>query len=158
MTQLPPFERSLPMLLLRAREASMQRFRPLLNAHGVTEQQWRVIRTLGDLGESTPSELAQECALLGPSVTRILSALDDLGYVERTQDAGDRRRVLVRATALGHQLIEAVRPEVAVVYDEIDTVLGDLGLDRLLDHLDTLITGLDAAGTRVADVADRRTA
>ncbi|MGH7006661.1 MAG: hypothetical protein ACREIP_22160, partial [Alphaproteobacteria bacterium] len=35
------FSRSLPMQLLRAREAVMQRFRPMLHQHGVTEQQWR---------------------------------------------------------------------------------------------------------------------
>ena len=40
------FSRSLPMQLLRAREAVMQRFRPMLHQHGVTEQQWRVIRVL----------------------------------------------------------------------------------------------------------------
>ena len=38
-----PFERSLPMALMRAREASMRMFRPMLGQHGLTEQH---IRTL----------------------------------------------------------------------------------------------------------------
>jgi hypothetical protein len=33
--------RNLPLLLLQARESVIGRFRPVLNAHGVTEQQWR---------------------------------------------------------------------------------------------------------------------
>jgi hypothetical protein len=41
-----PFRRSLPMRLMQAREAVMQRFRPSLRAHGITDQQWRIVRTL----------------------------------------------------------------------------------------------------------------
>ena len=40
------FQHSLPMELLKAREAAMARFRPMLRSHGLTEQQWRVIRAL----------------------------------------------------------------------------------------------------------------
>jgi hypothetical protein len=40
------FARSLPMALLKAREAVMVRFRPSLRAHGLTEQQWRVLRIM----------------------------------------------------------------------------------------------------------------
>ena len=42
--------RNLPLLLLQAREAVFARFRPLLNAVGLTEQQWRVVRALLDHG------------------------------------------------------------------------------------------------------------
>ena len=38
--------RSLPMQLMRAREAVMKRFRPHLTERGLTDQQWRVIRPL----------------------------------------------------------------------------------------------------------------
>jgi hypothetical protein len=40
------FSRSLPMALLRAREAVMRQFRPSLRQHGLTEQQWRILRAL----------------------------------------------------------------------------------------------------------------
>ncbi|MGM3243097.1 hypothetical protein ACS2VP_27140, partial [Bacillus cereus group sp. Bc237] len=40
------FSRSLPMALLRSRESVMVRFRPMLRAHGLTEQQWRVLRAM----------------------------------------------------------------------------------------------------------------
>ena len=43
---LRPFTHSLPMALLRAREATMRWFRPHLAAHGLTEQRWRVLRAL----------------------------------------------------------------------------------------------------------------
>jgi len=40
------FSRSLPMSLLRAREAVMRQFRPSLRRHDLTEQQWRILRAL----------------------------------------------------------------------------------------------------------------
>ena len=43
-------ERSIPIALLRAREAVMAHFRPLLADRGYTEQQWRVLRILNEYG------------------------------------------------------------------------------------------------------------
>ena len=39
-----PFDQSLPMMLMRAREGVMRRFRPHLRGHGLTDQQWRILR------------------------------------------------------------------------------------------------------------------
>ena len=72
MANLRDFEHSLPMELLKAREAAMSRFRPMLRDHGLTEQQWRVIRALAHYGEIDAGELAQRSFLLAPSLTRIL--------------------------------------------------------------------------------------
>ena len=47
----PDFEHSLPMMLLRAREAVMGRFRPMLREFDLTEQQWRIIRVLAEVEE-----------------------------------------------------------------------------------------------------------
>src|SRR5665647_1001577 len=52
------FSRSLPMALLRARESVMRHFRPSLRAHGLTEQQWRILRALSSHGEIEVTELA----------------------------------------------------------------------------------------------------
>ena len=42
-------KKSLTITLLRAREALMMSFRPMLAKHNFTEQQWRVLRVLGEL-------------------------------------------------------------------------------------------------------------
>ena len=39
--------RNLPRLLLQAREAVMAHTRPSLREHGLSDQQWRVLRVLG---------------------------------------------------------------------------------------------------------------
>ena len=77
-----PFEQSLPMALLRAREAAMRRFRPLLAAHALTEQQWRVLRALTATDKAVePTVLAELTFLLAPSLSRILSNLEGRGLI-----------------------------------------------------------------------------
>ena len=46
-----PFEQSLPMALLRAREAVMRGFRRVLREHGLNEQEWRIIRALREVDQ-----------------------------------------------------------------------------------------------------------
>ena len=97
---LPPLEdtllpldtrRSLPIALLRARETVMHRFRPLLASHDLTEQQWRVIRVLGEtitaagvamIGEVTPGAHAIYASIQerygAHRIEQLLDLLDDL--------------------------------------------------------------------------------
>ena len=90
--------RALPIALLRAREAVMARFRPILQARDVTEQQWRVIRVLGEESPLDASEVADRACVLAPSLTRIIKALEERALIiaparcrRRPQDQpGDR--------------------------------------------------------------------
>ncbi|MET0444367.1 MAG: homoprotocatechuate degradation operon regulator HpaR, partial [Pseudorhodoplanes sp.] len=58
-----PFERSLPMQLMLAREAVMQRFRPHLTARGLTDQQWRIVRALNEVETIEIADLGRVCCL-----------------------------------------------------------------------------------------------
>ena len=77
------FSRSLPMSLLRAREAVMRQFRPSLRNHGLTEQQWRILRALTAVDTIEVTELARVAFLLGPSLSRILRDLKARDLIER---------------------------------------------------------------------------
>lgn len=123
------------MLLLRARETAMARFRPILHAHGLTEQQWRALRALHDLGELTAAGLARECAILAPSMTRILRKLGELGYVTTVRSSADHRELKVRITSEGQRIVDEVGPKVEQEYarlcgqfsaDRIDSLYRDL--------------------------------
>src|SRR5438552_16427900 len=76
-TPMREFSRSLPMSLLRAREAVMRQFRPSLRNHGLTEQQWRILRALTAVDAIEVTELARVAFLLGPSLSRILRDLEE---------------------------------------------------------------------------------
>ena len=82
------FSRSLPMSLLRAREAVMRQFRPSLRNHGLTEQQWRILRALAAVDAIEVTELARVAFLLGPSLSRILRDLEARELIERAHGEG----------------------------------------------------------------------
>ncbi len=129
------FERSLPMALLKAREAAMARFRPMLRRHGLTEQQWRVIRALSSYDGIGAGELAQRSFLLSPSLTRILQHLEAEGIANRMGDANDQRRSVFRLTAKGKRLFSEVAPDSEDLYADIENEFGRDRLQRLYELL-----------------------
>ncbi len=135
-TGLRSFDESLPMALLRAREAIMRRFRPILGEHDVTEQQWRVLRALDDAHEPiTVGELIDRTFLLGPSLSRMLVTLDDRGLITRSTDRDDARRSQVAISRSGRRLVAEIAPHSETVYSEIGTQLGPADLQLLYDLL-----------------------
>ena len=50
----------------------MSRFRPVLNKHGVTEQQWRILRVLLDEDGLEPRQLCERCLISSPSIAGVL--------------------------------------------------------------------------------------
>ncbi|HTX23636.1 MAG TPA: homoprotocatechuate degradation operon regulator HpaR [Steroidobacteraceae bacterium] len=131
------FSDSLPMALLRAREAVMRRFRPGLRGHGVTEQQWRVLRALvGRALEIT--ELADETCLRPPSLSRILPDLESRGFIARRPVPDDLRRATVMLTLTGLELITAHAPESERIYRAIEDRFGAARLAQLFELLKQL--------------------
>jgi homoprotocatechuate degradation regulator HpaR len=99
---------SLTLTLLQAREAAMAFFRPSLNQHGLTEQQWRIIRILRQQGEMESYQLAQQACILKPSMTGVLARMERDGIVRRWKSEQDQRQVLVCLTEHGHQCFVAM--------------------------------------------------
>ncbi len=143
------FERSLPMALMRAREAVMGRFRPILGHHGLTEQQWRVLRALADAGgPRSVGTLAEETFLLGPSLSRMLATLDDRGLVARHPAGDDARRIEVEITAAGRALVAEIAPASEEEYARLESSLPAGDLDALYDLLARLVTATGSGSRR----------
>ena len=124
-------ELSLPLQLLRAREAAMARFRPMLRRHGLTEQQWRVIRVLAACPRIDASELARRSLLLAPSLTRILQYFEHKKMVSRATHARDQRRALFVLTAKGARLFDQIAPDSEQLYAGIAKEFGLRKLEAL---------------------------
>jgi homoprotocatechuate degradation regulator HpaR len=129
------FSRSLPMSLLRAREAVMRHFRPSLRHHGLTEQQWRILRALASIDAVEVTELARMAFLLGPSLSRILRDLEARHLIERRVAKADLRRGVVSISARGVRLIEAVAPSSEAIYAAMTRRYGVRKLADLQDML-----------------------
>jgi homoprotocatechuate degradation regulator HpaR len=136
------FSRSLPMSLLRAREAVMRHFRTSLRDHGLTEQQWRILRALASIEAIEVTELARLAFLLGPSLSRILRDLEARHLIERRTAKADLRRGVVSISERGLKLIEAVAPSSEAIYAAITKRYGARKLGELQDMLHALESAL----------------
>ena len=146
----PFHHRNLPLLLLQAREGVMARFRPILNAHGVTEQQWRIVRALLEQGPLEPRQIVTLCAISSPSLAGVLARMDDMGLVSRVRLDHDARRVQVSLTAKSRALARKLAPQIEAVYATIEARIGHRFTQDFYRTLDELITLL-AEGEPEAD-------
>jgi len=143
------FSRSLPMSLLRAREAVMRQFRPSLRRHDLTEQQWRILRALSATDAIEVTELARTAFLLGPSLSRILRDLEARKLIERKTAKTDLRRGVVSISEKGVKLMEVVAPSSEAIYSTITKRYGAkklAELQEMLGALETSLSGLGLAG------------
>lgn len=145
LSHLRRFDKSLPMSLLKAHESVLKMFIPHLRAHGLSTQQWRVMRALAEADALDVSELADACSLLRPSVSRIIPNLEGRGIIRRKPCRQDSRRSLVSITQKGRRLIAQIAPESEARYDWIEARFGRDNLYQLYDLLHKLVESLDDA-------------
>jgi len=133
------FRRSLPMSLLRAREAVMKKFMPHLREHDLSAQQWRVLRALYDAdSELEMNEVAERCYLLMPSLSRIVQNLVARKLMSRRTSDTDQRRTLLRISEAGKALVKVMAPQSERRYEHIQEVFGYGKLELLYELLDEL--------------------
>jgi homoprotocatechuate degradation regulator HpaR len=134
--------RNIPLLLLHAREQFVAHFRPILNAHGVTDQQWRIIRVLLDTGPLEPREISQRCRISSPSLVGVLVRMEEVGFITRKRVEHDQRRILVSLTAKSRTLAARMAPEIDASYSRIEQLVGRDYCERIYQMLDDVISVL----------------
>jgi len=132
------------MLLVRAREAVMQRFRPATHVHGLTDQQWRIVRALAEAGSLEIHALGKNCCIHPASLSRILPNLSRLGLVTRRSNTADHRRVIVSITPKGQALLERISPISGRIYAELARDIGPDRLELAYQVLEEVIVALEA--------------
>jgi homoprotocatechuate degradation regulator HpaR len=158
-----PFKhRNLPRLLLEARESVMAHTRPGLRDQGLSDQQWRVLRVLGEdhanggAGVET-GRVAREAFLLGPSLSGVLTRMERDGLITRKRDPQDQRRTVVRPTAKGLRRVHTLSSTIEAHYQWMEQHLGKAKLAqlyRLLDEVIALERPLDNAARPGLDQLD----
>jgi len=140
----PFVHRNLPRLLLQAREAVMANARPRLRAHELSDQQWRVLRVLGEdhAGGGNGLEtgrIAREAFILGPSLTGMLQRMERDGLIRRERDPEDQRRTVVQATPKGLRIAKKLASAIEEHYVWMEESLGKEKLAQLYALLDDVI-------------------
>jgi homoprotocatechuate degradation regulator HpaR len=135
--------RNLPLLLLQAREHVISHFRPILSANGFTEQQWRIVRVLLEVGSLEPREIGELCRISSPSLAGVLARMQELGFVARRRLQHDKRRVRVSLTPRARALAARMVPEIDATYRRIEELLGSEFSARFQRMLDQLLATLE---------------
>ncbi|KGE05999.1 MAG: homoprotocatechuate degradation operon regulator HpaR [Paraburkholderia tropica] len=119
--------------LLEAREALLVPIRSILNEYSLTEQQWRILRLLEEVsGEGLEAgQIATQCCLLHPSLTRILERLERDGMITRKRSALDLRRSKIRLTVRSRSLIGRIQPRIEAQYRSIEAKFGRGKLEEI---------------------------
>ena len=146
-----PLHQSLPLKLLMAREAVMERFRPHLLEAGVTEQQWRVLRALCEREEVEAGELAEAICLKMPSLSRIIADLSRERLINRRNGVDDKRLRLVSITPKGRAVVERMARHSEKEYAQIQEAVGAKAYAALMDDLETAITKLNSLNQGARD-------
>ena len=142
--------RNLPQLFLKAREALMAHFRPILNHYGLTEQQWRILRALDEHAQLEPREMCELCQILSSSMAGILARMEETGLVERIRVDADQRRVMVSLSPQGDALIDEMAPLIELQYQYLEQAFGKTSLDALSTALEGFIGAQARPVQRVA--------
>jgi DNA-binding MarR family transcriptional regulator len=76
---------------------------------GLSDTQLAALAALERHGQMTPGELAEHEKVQPPSMTRVISALEDGGLVRREPHATDRRQVMLTVTDRGRAVVQQSR-------------------------------------------------
>ena len=134
------FSRSLPMMLIRALDAVMPRFRDIFKEFGLTEQQWRVLRVLWEQDEIAFGDLADVTLIAAPSLVGVIDRLNKQGLVDRRRSTTDRRNVFILATDKGKDLHLQVRPLVDKAYAELQASIEPAEWQQIINNLDRVVS------------------
>ena len=128
-------DRSLAVACTRGREAVVSRFRQILQREDLSEQQWRVLRILFDLGRMSAVQIGHQSCIHKASLSRIIKNLEQRGLIERSPHETDSRISYLDLTRNGRQTMAALVAEAAVIHEKI---AADFGHDQYIQLLELL--------------------
>lgn len=118
--------------------------------YGVSRREWHVLGLLEALGPQTSSQLASNCHLDRPRISRAISALAAKGLVARSPVAVDHKRAILDLTPSGRELQARLFADVASINAKLIEGLDDVELGELHRLLVFLGAKADAVAREVA--------
>lgn len=117
-------------------------YKPHLAALGLTYPQYVVMLVLWERDGLTVSEIGERLFLDSGTLTPLLKRLEAAGFITRTRDSTDERRVLIELTAAGRKLKARASPIPGCMLKAAQCSLPELTaltkqVKKLRDHLKT---------------------
>jgi DNA-binding MarR family transcriptional regulator len=105
-------------------------------------------------GPAAPSDLALQLGLTTGAMTKVLDRLEQSGFVSRSPDPTDRRRIVITADPEGFRVLT---PHYAPMSEKIDRHLSGYSDDELRTVLDFMRAGRAAADEEIARIREQGT-
>ena len=111
-----------------------------LNKGNVSFPQFFLLTYLSSEEYLTMSDIAKKMGHSTAAATGLVDRLEKLGYVERVHAAEDRRKIMVRITAKGVELVSKMRKEIAT---DLAGILAGMDEDQAeaVEHTKRAISG-----------------
>jgi DNA-binding MarR family transcriptional regulator len=123
--------------ILRTAAVVQRHLSQVVEAHGITIQQYTVLRILRGAGEAGLPTLAIRDRMVeeAAGITRLLDKLETAGHVMRERSTPDRRQVLCHITPKGANLVEELDKPMDVANQRSGSMLDDEERKQIVDLL-----------------------
>jgi DNA-binding MarR family transcriptional regulator len=129
--------------LLHTADVLRRHLSRVVEPHGITLQQYNVLRILRGAGEEgLPTlSIAERMIEQTPGVTRLLDRLEAKSLVARCRGESDRRQVFCRLTSTGRTLLAQLDPDMDEADEAGVAMLRPEDKQRLLELLTSIRAG-----------------
>ena len=97
----------------------------MLKPAGITALQYTALTVLERRADLSAAELARNSFVTTQTMADMVTALETRGLISRQRDPGNRRRLMLRLTGTGDELLDAYRGKVAALEARMLTALTD---------------------------------
>lgn len=126
--------------LVHTADVIKRRFESVFGPHGITGQQYNVLRILRGAGKAgLPTlDIADRMIEQAPGITRLIDRLERRGWVRRERGDEDRRVVRCHISAAGLKLLDRLDAPVLAFDKGAVSALKGAELGRLIELLDRI--------------------
>jgi DNA-binding MarR family transcriptional regulator len=122
--------------LMRTAHLLRRHAEAVVGTEGLTFQQYNVLRILrGARGPLPTMEISSRMIEQSPGITRLVTTLEEHGFIKREQWAGDRRQFLCQITPAGQRVVEKLDPAMDELDDQTAGTLSAEKIEILLEVL-----------------------
>lgn len=140
--------------VVRTSDQLQIRFARLFREHGLTSQQYNVLRILRGEGKGLPIlEIAERMITVVPGITGLIDRLEQAGLAERQRCVQDRRVIYVAISEKGLQLLAQLDEPLLQLHRDLLSHMSHAELKELSRLLEKARTG--PASNNVTKVSDR---
>ena len=131
--------------LLRASSCVRRRHVAVCEAHGLTFQQFNVLRILrgaeaGAQGGLPTMEVAARMVESEPGITRIIGQLEAMGFIHRSKGTQDARCLLCQITDAGQKALAALDEPIKALVQELLVGLSAQEMDLISSALNRIVS------------------